>query len=102
MKMQEENDAASRKMEEKLLEMEEQRDRENREFQLQVMAILAGQTQTPGHNIFPFNPLNAHAAKAKLTWQRVSCNQNQSDKILSMTGEADSKFVVCSTHNHWL
>ena len=48
------------------------------------------------------NPLNAHAAKAKLTWQRVSCKQNQSDKILSMTGEADSKFVACSTHNHWL
>ena len=48
------------------------------------------------------NPLNAHAAKAKLTWQRVSCKQNQSDKILSMTGEADSKFVVRSTHNHWL
>ena len=44
------------------------------------------------------NPLNAHGAKAKLTWQRVSCKQNQSDKILSMTGEADSKFVV---YNHW-
>ena len=28
------------------------------------------------------NPLNAHAAKAKLTWQRVSCKQNQSDKII--------------------
>ena len=55
MTMQVENDAASRKMEEKLLEMEEQRDRENREFQLQVMAILTGQTQTPGHNYFPFN-----------------------------------------------
>ena len=48
------------------------------------------------------NPLNAHAAKAKLTWQRVSCRLNQSDKILSMTREADPKFVVCSTHNHWL
>ena len=55
VKMQEENDAASRRMEEKLLEMEERRDRENREFQLQMMAILAGQTQTPGHNYFPFN-----------------------------------------------
>ena len=57
-----------------------------------------------GHNVTKLrvNPLNAHAAKAKLTWQRVSCKQNQSDKILSMTGEADSKFVVCSTHNHWL
>ena len=55
MKMQVENDAASRRMEEKLLEMEERRDRENREFQLQMMAILAGQTQTPGHNYFPFN-----------------------------------------------
>ena len=53
VKMQEENDAASRRMEEKLLEMEERRDRENREFQLQMMAILAGQTQTPGHNYFP-------------------------------------------------
>ena len=55
VKMQEENDAASRRMEEKLLEMEERRDRENREFQLQMMAILVGQTQTPGHNYFPFN-----------------------------------------------
>ena len=55
VRMQEENDAASRRMEEKLLEMEERRDRENREFQLQMMAILAGQTQTPGHNYFPFN-----------------------------------------------
>ena len=33
-----------------------------------------------------FNPLNAHAAKAKLTWQPVSCKQNLSYKILSMIG----------------
>ena len=35
--------------------------------------------------LLALNPLNAHAAKVKLTWQCVSCNQNQSDKILSMT-----------------
>ena len=29
-----------------------------------------------------FNPLNAHAAKAKLTLQPMSCKQSQSDKIL--------------------
>ena len=27
------------------------------------------------------NPLKAHAAKAKLTWQRVCCKQSQSDVV---------------------
>lgn len=41
VKIYEENDTASRKIEEKLLEMEERRERENKEFQLKLMSLLA-------------------------------------------------------------
>ena len=39
--------------------------------------------------------------KNNLNWQCVCCKLSQLDKILSMTREADSKFVDCSTRNHW-
>lgn len=56
VKLQEESDGASRRMEEKLLEMEERRQRENREFQLQMMAVLtSGQAQVPSSYFGPYN-----------------------------------------------